>query len=269
MSSTITYLPIFNLNILHNYFLDKGDTTIFDDTQKPETLSSYNVSEFLRVVPSQDTKRILANHKVVVKNSTNGTTCFISVDGASKPVIDSTGVTVDLLIYSRDAFFEKYTDIDMSSEGVYFFTNDPALPTNEIDELSATATDLEDYKVAKSTEPTSQYQELLSGLTGREQRSLLGIVSIKLDDLLEVGGVVGDTREFKIVLKNRKTIWVYLNQDGSMAFQTGTTLPFTQKGNIIPKDGSDVVIPHRMATPFDAFAYQTDPEQPIQTQIYI
>lgn len=268
MSSTITYLPIFNLNILHNYFLDIGDTTIFDDTQKPETLSNYNVADFLRIVPSQQTKRILANHKVVFKTTTDGGTCFISVDQDAKPVIDSTDVTVDLLVYSRDAFFEKYTDMDTSEEGIYFFTNNPEVPANEINALSDAATNLENYKVASSTDPMSTYQELLSALTGREQRSLLGIVSIKLDELL-VGGAVSDATEFKIVLKNRKTIWVYLNQDGTVASQTGTTLPFTQKGKIIPEDATNTVIPYRMATPFDAFAYQTDPNQPIRTQIYI
>ncbi|GGG26342.1 hypothetical protein GCM10011344_28800 [Dokdonia pacifica] len=268
MSSTITYLPIFNLNILHNYFLDVGDTKIFDDTQKPANLSSYNVSEFLHITPSQDTKRVLANHKVVFKTTTDGGTCFISVDQDSKPVIDSTNVTVTLLVYSKDAFFEKYTDIKASPKGVYFFTNDPTEPDNEINALSDTASNLDEYKVVSSMDPMSKYQELLGTLTGKEQRSLLGIVSIKLDELL-VAGAVGDTTEFKIVLKNRKTIWVYLEQDGTVASQTGQTLPFTQKGNIIPKDAANADIPHRMATPFDAFNYPEDSNQPIETQIYI
>lgn len=276
MSSTIKYVQIFNLNIFHNYFLDKKDTTdtdtiiVFDDTQKTEDLSSYNVSDFLRITPSQDTKRILANHKVVFKTTTDGATCFISVDQDSKPIIDSTGVTVDLLIYSRDTFLEKYTDMDTNSEGIYFFTNDTAEPTNSINTLDTVpATDLELYKVAASTDPMSKYQTLVSSLTGREQRSLLGIVSIQLDTLLDGTGAVVNPTEFKVVLKNRKTVWVYLNDDGTVAAETATAQPFMNKGNITPRDASNVVIPYRMATPFDAFAFQTDPNQPIKTQVYI
>ena len=124
MSSTIKYLPIFNLNILHNYFLDKidenGNIVIFDDTQKPEVLSTYNVSDFLRVVPSKNTQRALKNHRAVFKTTTNGATCFISVDQGEMPVIDATDATVDLLIYSRDPSFEKYTDIERNLNDVYF-----------------------------------------------------------------------------------------------------------------------------------------------------
>jgi hypothetical protein len=272
MSSIITYLPIFNLNILHNYFLDKtdkdGNIVVFDDTNKPEVLSTYNVSDFLRVVPSKNTQRVLKNHRVVFKTATNGATCFISVDGGKKPVIDATDVTVDLLIYSNDASLEKYTDLNTTAKGIYFFTNDPAEATNEIDALASTATNFEDYKVATSIDPNSKYQELLSALTGIEQRSLLGVVSIQLNDLL-VGGTVGDPTEFKIALKNRKTVWVYLDQDGAVVSTTGVVQPLMHKGNIIPKDINDTIIPYRMATPFDAFVYPTDTNLPIETQVYI
>ncbi|MEP0264731.1 hypothetical protein [Dokdonia sp.] len=271
MSSTIKYLPIFNLNILHNYFLDtidNGNVVVFDDTEKPEVLSTYNVSDFLRVVPSKKTQRVLKNHRVVFKTTTNGTTCFISVDQDDKPVIDATDVTVDLLIYSRDTLFEKYTDLETSPKRIYFFTNDIDHTGDRIDVLTdATATDLEQYKVLATSD---KYEELLSALDGREQRSLLGIVSIKLDQLIP-GGIVEDTpTELKIVLKNRKTIWVYLDQkDGSLVSQTGTPQPFMHKGNIIPRNGLGVAIPYRMATPSDAFAYQTNGGLPIQTQVYI
>ncbi len=274
MSSTITYLPIFNLNILHNYFLDKtdkdGNIVVFNDIQKPEVLSTYNVSDFLQVIPSKSSQRILKNHRVVFKKSTNGATCFISVDQGNKPLIDITDATIDLLIYSRDPSFEKYTDIDTVTKGIYFFTNDSTEADNEIDALGNTATSLEDYKVAMSIDPNSKYQELLSALTGAEQRSLLGIVSIHLNDLLEGGaGTVGDPTEFKIALKNRKTVWVYLDQDGSVVSTTGTVQPLMHKGSIIPKDINDTIIPYRMATPFDAFEYPTDTNLPIETQIYI
>lgn len=276
MSSTIKYVQIFNLNIFHNYFLDRKDKTdndivvVFDDTQKAEDLSSYNVSDFLRITPSQQTKRILANHKVVFKTTTDGATCFISVDQDSKPIIDSTGVTIDLLVYSNDAFFEKYTDINTSLEDLYFFTNDNTVPVaNRINALSDIATSLDNYKITASVDLMNKYQALSENLAGSEQRSLLGIVSIKLDEIIENGQAVGDVTEFKVVLKNRKTIWEYLNEDGTVVAKTGTVQPFMRKGNITPRDENDVVIPHRMATPFDAFEYPDNPNQPIKTQVYI
>lgn len=280
MSSTIKYLPIFNLNILHNYFLDTVDTEnsniiVFDDTQKPEVLSTYNVSDFLRVVPSKNTQRVLKNHRVVFKTATNGATCFISVDQDDKPIIDATDVTIDLLIYSRDPSFEKYTDLDATKKGIYFFTNDSAEADNEIDALASTSRDLELYKVlanSEDEEESDKYEALLSALTGAEQRSLLGIVSIQLTDLL-VGGAVGDPTEFKIALKNRKTVWEYLDldQEDTVVLTTGVVQPLMHKGNIIPKEENGTIIPHRSATPFDAFVYpaETDLDQRIKTQVYI
>lgn len=276
MSSTIAYLPIFNLNILHNYFLDKTDDdniVVFDDTQKPEVLSTYNVSDFLRVVPSKNTQRVLKNHRIVFKTTSLGATCFISVNQDDKPVIDATDVTVDLLIYSSDTSFEKYTDLDAKKKGLYFFTNDSTQADNEIDDLTSTATNLEDYIVlanSEDQEESEKYEALLSTLTGTEQRSLLGIVSIHLNDVLDaVTGAVGDPKEFKIALKNRKTVWVYLDQDGSEVLTTGVVQPLMHKGNIIPKEENGTIIPHRMATPFDAFVYPTDTNLPIETQVYI
>lgn len=274
MSSTIKYLPIFNLNILHNYFLDKiesegeekGNVVVFDDRQKPEVLSTYNVSDFLRVVPSKHTQRVLKNHRVVIKAATNGATCFISVDQGEMPVIDATDVTVDLLIYSRDPSFEKYTDIETNPKRIHFFTND-TVEDHKINVLTDDATDLDFYKVLSGT---SEYETLLSTLDGREQRSLLGVVTINLDKLLQAREIKDPPTEFKIVLKNRKTIWVYLDQkDYSVVSKTLTPQPFMHKGNIIPIDELGVIIPYRMATPSDAFAYQTNGNPPIQTQVYI
>ena len=154
-----------------------------------------------------------------------------------------------------------------------FFTNDPADEDVAIDILTGSATDLNLYKVSTNIDPNigpiSKYEKLLSALTGRERRSLLGIVSIKIDTLFVGREVKDPPTEFKIVLKNRKTIWVYLNQeDGSEESRTGTEQPFMHKGNITPRDKNDSTIPYRMATPSDAFAYQTK-NGPIHTQVYI
>ncbi|WP_299677228.1 hypothetical protein [uncultured Dokdonia sp.] len=280
MSSTIKYVQIFNLNIFHNYFLDTKEKDIdgneilvvFDDTQKTGDLVNYNVADFLHIAPSQDTNRILANHKIAFKKTTDGATCFISVDQDSKPMIDSTGVTIDLLIYSNDTLFEKYTDINTSPEDLYFFTNDTTVPVaNRINILSDVATSLDNYTITASVDLMNKYQALSESLTGSEKRSLLGVVSIKLDEIIENGQAVGDVTEFKIVLKNRKTIWQYLNDDGSIYAQTGTPQPFMRRGNIIPRDQDDAIIPYRMATPFDAFKYPeaSDVDQSVKTQIYI
>jgi len=269
MSNSITYKQLFNLNVFHNYFLDNS-TPPFDNTKLPEVFSGHNVKNYLHLKPSFTTEKLLSQNKLLFKATTSGATCLISVDEDAKPKRDLSGVFVDFLIYTTDPLFGKYTEGINNLKDVYYFSNHAEAGIIKLDEdlsrlniLSENATSLDAYKVAYDVTKDSAYEKLTATLTPEEQQGLLGVVSIKLEDLLDANKVPTDAKEFKILFSNRKTSWVYVNQSGVEQFRV-LAQPFVKKGKISITNADTS---YRMATPSDQMFF---PEgNPIETKIYI
>lgn len=258
MSNTINYKPLFNLNVFHNYFLDNG-TTAFDDKKLPEVFSGHNVKNYLHLTPSLATEKLLSQNKLLFKATTSGATCLVAVNEENNPKRDLSGVFVDFLMYTTDPLFGKYTEGIDNLKDVYYFSNHSSLVASKINVLVDDPIALSNYKVTNAI----AYETLMATVTPEEQRGLFGIVSIKLEDLLSGNIVPTDETEFKILLANRKTIWVYVDKDKVEQHRAGTQ-PFVKKGKISITNGS---IAYRMATPSDQMIF---PEgNPIETKIYI
>ena len=108
----------------------------------------------------------------------------------------------------------------------------------------------------------------MASLSPDEQRGLFGVVSIKLEDLLSSDKVPTTPTELKIVFKNRKTIWVYVDKEGT---EKGRSIlhPFVKRGrfNVIKTGTTTTVLNYRMGTPSDQTMFPVG--QPIETKIYI
>ena len=102
----------------------------------------------------------------------------------------------------------------------------------------------------------------MGSLSPDEQRRLFGVVSVKLEDLLSSDKVPTAPTELKIVFKNRKTSWVYVNKTGEE--HRVLAQPFVKKGKITVTKGTKN---YRMATPSDQMIFPVG--QPIETRIYI
>lgn len=250
MSFYTNYQPLFELHLLHNYFLGLGDES-YDHTQLPTVFNTYNFQDFARVVPTQKTAKVLKSHKMLIQTTTTGITCLVAADESSKPFINSTNEELEFLVYIKDALFEKYTNINTENKSIYHFTSD-ASSDKTIDDLSKTnASSISNFAIAFSTDENSDYQKLLQEITVKERVALFGIVKISMNDLLETNGEIPTNAiSYKIVFDSRTAVWVYLDSQDNEVYRTDQAFPFTKKGTIKIIDEQANV--YRMASPSDA-----------------
>ena len=135
------YKSLFDVNIHHGYFLDKGEEKYSkvnnDDDEmsaddKEEALKTYNVSEYLKITPSDFTKTQFRNYRMMMRTYSSGFRVLVNTlekkvgeNKKYKPLIpleDDVYLTFEL--QATDEYFYNYSDVfDLSNKRLYLFTN--------------------------------------------------------------------------------------------------------------------------------------------------
>lgn len=253
------YRKLFSINIYHHYWLDDGKTP-FDDTNelKAAQLDKYNINDFIEIIPSYKTQRLLENRKLFYKLNPEG---GYVVGKVSENPVDS-GIyepfkKIDVkenfifLLYVHDPFFENYSTVSAHPDIPFLFSN--LKPDTEggsfksIDLEGPTTTPITDYTMNQDT-----YDDILKELQPTEKVGLFGIVNIFMEgdinskNVLNADGTVkNDPNEYKIQIVNRHTIWHYRKaEDGDLILNTDPEeLPLVKNGIVGHKDGSDNEMP--------------------------
>ncbi|MBL4605330.1 MAG: hypothetical protein JKY02_06650 [Flavobacteriaceae bacterium] len=131
------YKSLFNLNIHHGYFLDKGaekfltiesDDDKMSKEDKEASLKEYDFSEYLILKPTQSTQRIFKNYKVVLRKHSEGFRLLANTlenETKYEPIIPfENDVTFTFELQSTDPYFHNYTELSIATEPkLYLFTN--------------------------------------------------------------------------------------------------------------------------------------------------
>lgn len=134
------YKTIFNINMQHAYFLDQGNKkfspTVGDETmtlkEKTEALKNYDIISYLKLLPTQTTKAIIKNHRMMTiphkqgfKLVTNALEKTILGNKKYKPQVPLEDDTVlTFAIYTTDPNFNNYTEIAATLEHkLYLLSN--------------------------------------------------------------------------------------------------------------------------------------------------
>ncbi|MFY0630360.1 MAG: hypothetical protein JXR05_08260 [Flavobacteriaceae bacterium] len=131
------YKLLFNINIHHGYFLDKGDQKflsiengdkLMSENDKETSLKEYNFSEYLTIKPSRSTQRIFKNYKMVLRIHSEGVRLLVNTEKDEEkysPIIPfEDDVTFTFELQSTDPYFQNYTELSKASEHrMYLFTN--------------------------------------------------------------------------------------------------------------------------------------------------
>lgn len=264
MSFTATYKPLFAVNILHKYFLNKGTIDYFSmtDFEKEKQLAGYPLSELFSIVPSAITNQKLNGYKLVLKNTDHGFMVWAKVSEVDEsipfvPLSDS--LYLSFLLKTTNSTFNHFTQVGLSNAGQFFFfsnnrllTEDPGFPL--IKKANNNAAIDNTYRLnAQSIENEMQQ------LTREEQKNLIGIIRIGMNGengsynvTKPNGSLRNEHREFNIVFANRKTTWRYFfnddqqvkagddvqkEQGNARRLVTRTEQPLTAKGFIIIRLG--------------------------------
>ncbi len=251
MSFINTYRKVFEVNIYHQYFLDDG-ITVFDDTTslKEEQLLKYDISSFIKISPSEETKKLFAGHKAVFKQTESGFKIFIKAEetapssGIYKPKLSlEQNEAFTFIINITDSLFENYSVIAPVPVIPYFFSNKKP-PTEgggfQYIDLETTTSPISSFTVGQTT-----YNGISESFTEKEKMQLFGVISLEMegDDttlfdgntrniLTPSGELLNSPKTFKIQIKNRSTIWNYRDAIDSSLIHTSdpTELPLVKNG---------------------------------------
>ncbi|WP_167612485.1 hypothetical protein [Maribellus sediminis] len=272
MTFAITYKPLFEVKILHLYYLNKGDVEFFsmNDNDKEKQLAGYDISTFFRIVPTSVTQNKLEGHKLVFKRHTSGFTIWVNVSEVdeSTPLIalDDTLELSFLLKLNAHTFF-NLTHLDLSNAGKLFFFSNKRLNTESpgfpLVPLSSGKLAVNDDFIASS----DGEKQVLKELTSAEKNGLFGVIRVSMkgeNASLNVTDAQQKISEpfasFQLLFENRKTYWRYFfntdqkvkkNKD-DVDFEDGNPRqlvtneehPLTEKGFVsIELDGAELPNP--------------------------
>lgn len=136
------YKSLFNINIHHGYFLDKGNDKylpidLVNDVKmlpedKNKALKEYDFSEFLNIIPTPFTQRIFKNHKMVFRKNAKGFTVLVNTKELKPLIPFNNAITFTFALQATDPYFLNYTNVDtLLKNELYLFTN--VVPGNLVD----------------------------------------------------------------------------------------------------------------------------------------
>lgn len=138
------YRSLFNVDLLHHYFLDEGEWSygftpaIIENETEAEieakkaievNVSNYQLSNFMDIQPSKKTILTLKNYRSRFVQSNHGFQVVTASDGDSPFIPFSQDLSFDFIVRITDQFFENYTNITINrSEPLYLSNVTPDVP---------------------------------------------------------------------------------------------------------------------------------------------
>ncbi len=133
MGFTITYKTLFEVKILHHFFLNKADAAtntekVFDNmtlADKTEALRGYDVRNFLRIEPTPFTLELLSKHRCIYRNTPTGLLVGLQSKISGAQFLPEFSLANDLhfsfTIHFDDAYFSNYTALPLVKENNYCY----------------------------------------------------------------------------------------------------------------------------------------------------
>lgn len=222
MTFSIKYRPLFQVNILHQFFLNKGTENYFalSEAEKEKRLISYNISNLLTILPSTKSHQKLAGQNMIFKVSNYGFTIMVKVSESNEsvpfvPISEDLEFTF-LLKLLNNTFF-NFSDLQFeNADKLFFFSNKRANTEPGIFPLikKAGSTTIINDNYALST---AGIEQELEQLTRSENRNLFGAVKIHVKGETASLNVTNSQNRirtpypiFQVVFGNRKTFWRYI-----------------------------------------------------------
>lgn len=150
MSLTITYNILFEVKIIHHYFLNKGGV-VFDkmtEEERADIMLKYDAREYFDIIPSEECRKVLNAHQCIFRATSQGLIVGLRAESDQhdppgfKPFISmAEDLKFTFLIQLRDYEFMNYTALPLSgnTSTMYVFRNINGGTAKQFPSLSATA----------------------------------------------------------------------------------------------------------------------------------
>ncbi|NLX19506.1 MAG: hypothetical protein GXY53_09565 [Desulfobulbus sp.] len=134
MAISLTYSILFEVNILHHYLLNNGlkNFTSMSTAEQAELMLLYDIGDIFQIVPSRQTRRDLARHQCLFRQTATGFLVGLKTEKAADPTqpdrpfhtLDN-DLTFTFNIHIRDYNLLNYTALPLTGNDgrVYLFSN--------------------------------------------------------------------------------------------------------------------------------------------------
>lgn len=265
MSYSQTYRTLFELQVLHEYYLNNGPDAFrgMDPQQQRLMFKNYAFNGFLQVIPTAQTRKVMENQKLLLNAGKRGLEVIALVEETvpgtpAKPFIPlSDDVELHFLVKINDPSFEIYTDLTLVKNELFFFSNIlppdtapgfPFLPTAQ--EQETTPVYISDafrlvYPGPPAPNRSQKVIELL-GISREDQIGLLGVVVLRMHgvthNITDIDGKIpASPIHFVMEFANRSTIWKYYFQNSDYYAETTSPKPLTRNGYTVI-DSSQLIL---------------------------
>ncbi len=225
MAFSVKYLPLFKVNILHRYFLNKGVTeySSMTDDEKEVQLNLYDVNTVFRIQPDAKTQRVVNGYNLVFKASETGFSVWSKVTGddEDEPFIAlEDDLAFTFLLKTKDSGFYNYTDLKIENANKLYYLSNRRLETEPnsfplIDKAAGNLHVDEDFILSEDG-----CEDERGKLKDAEKMNLLGLIRIFIkgdNSSLSITNaqdkIPDPAQTFEINLKNRETTWRYIFSD--------------------------------------------------------
>jgi hypothetical protein len=141
----ISYRPLFDVDIAHDYFLSRGDVVLEAQADVDHTALAnlYSVGDFLEVFPDEATISVLAGHKMLFRATAAGFRVAVRLDPSAsdlRPMVPpADDLRLTFVLRLTDSSFANYTELGPVATGFYRFGNDSQNRTAGVNFLSSRA----------------------------------------------------------------------------------------------------------------------------------
>ena len=131
MGFTLSYKTLFEVRLLHHFFLDRA-SELFDNMDlsgKTRSLKGYDVREFISIEPTAACARVLSKYHFIYKNTPLGLIIGTRANlnaGKYFPALElDDTLQFTFKVSFSDIFFSNYTAVPLlqTKDAVYFFQN--------------------------------------------------------------------------------------------------------------------------------------------------
>ncbi|MFT7900825.1 hypothetical protein VBY74_12680 [Tenacibaculum ascidiaceicola] len=155
------YKTLFNINIYHSYFLDEGERTFFElnggnngvtpltDEEKKRLEEQYDIGKFLSIQPTQETKKSLKNHRLLLRGHKKGVRVLSEtikviteegnqeVDRYSSIITLPDSLTLTFYLKVHHPHFENFSNIiEKKEQQLYYLSNKSSSVINLFETIS-------------------------------------------------------------------------------------------------------------------------------------
>lgn len=222
MSFNIKYKPLFKVNILHQYYLNKGEITYaaMSEVEKEKQLAGYNFSDFFTVQATEETLQKMKGHNMVFKATNSSIVVYARVslaDDNSPFVAINDLLELSFLLKLNTSTFFHLCNFEIESFAKLFFFSNQRLSSEAtnfplIKRAGTAGTVTANYTLTNAS-ALVQYENL----SHEEKKNLFGIVRIhmkgksaNLNVLTAQHKMKSPHQEFELNFENRKTFWRYI-----------------------------------------------------------